>query len=184
MTSHQKRHQWNWLWLVAGVVVAGVVSSLGVLEKIVPSLHGFGYLAAPAAGLLFTSTFTVAGGMLLLLTLAETLSPILLVILGAGGAVAGDWLIFKLVRHEVETEVAPIFAELEKETHLHKIMHTRYFAWTLPVAGAFILVSPLPDELGVSLLGLSQLSKKKFLLISAASHAAGMVLILMVGWVV
>jgi hypothetical protein len=80
--------------------------------------------------------------------------------------------------------VAPIFAELEKETHLHKIMHTRYFAWTLPVAGAFILVSPLPDELGVSLLGLSQLSKKKFLLISAASHAAGMVLILMVGWVV
>jgi uncharacterized membrane protein YdjX (TVP38/TMEM64 family) len=147
-------------------------------------LHNFGYLAAPVAGLLFASTFTVASGMLLLLTLAKSLSPVLLIILGAAGAVTGDWLIFRFVHRGIEEEAAPIFAELEKETHVHKIMHTRYFAWTLPVIGAFVLVSPLPDELGVSLLGLSQVSKKRFLLISAASHTVGMILILTVGWIV
>jgi hypothetical protein len=184
MISHYQRHHWNWWWLIVGVGAAGLMAELGIGQKILPGLHNFGYLAAPVAGLLFTSTFTVASGMLLLLTLAKSLSPVLLIILGAAGAVAGDWLIFRFVHREIEEEVAPIFTELEKETHLHKIMHTRYFAWTLPVIGALIIVSPLPDELGVSLLGLAQISKKKFLLISAASHTAGMFFILLFSWIV
>lgn len=182
--SHHKRHHWNWLWLVGGVAFAGVLSASGVLEKLFVDLHTWGYLAAPLAGLMFTSTFTVASGMLLLLTLTKSLSPLLLIILGAGGAVAGDWLIFRFVRHQVEDEIGPIFRELDKETHLHKIMHTRYFAWTLPVIGALIILSPLPDELGVSLLGISQLQRNKFLLISAASHTAGMIFILIFSWLV
>jgi hypothetical protein len=182
--THHKRHHWNWLWLVGGVAFAGALSASGLVEKLFVNLHTWGYLAAPLAGLMFTSTFTVASGMLLLLTLAKTLSPVLLIFLGAAGAVVGDWLIFRFVRHEVEMEVAPIFEELDKETHLHKIMHTRYFAWTLPVIGALIILSPLPDELGVSLLGLSQLQRNKFLLISAVSHAVGMTFIIIFSWLV
>ncbi|MFH1840977.1 MAG: hypothetical protein ABH807_02375 [Candidatus Shapirobacteria bacterium] len=182
--THHKRHHWNWVWLVTGVAFAGALSASGLVEKLLPHLHTWGYLAAPVAGIMFTSTFTVASGMLVLLTLAKTLSPIALILLGVIGAVAGDWLIFRFVRHQAAGEVAPIFKELEKETHLHRIMHTRYFAWTLPVIGAFIIVSPLPDELGVSLLGMSQMTRNKFLVVSAASHAVGMTFILLFSWIV
>jgi hypothetical protein len=63
--THHCRHHRNWLWLVGGVGAAGLMAESGVLEKILPGLHNFGYLAAPVAGLLFTSTFTVASGWFL-----------------------------------------------------------------------------------------------------------------------
>ena len=43
--------------------------------------------------------------------------------------------------------------------------------------GAFVIVSPLPDELGVSLLGMSEIKTGKFLLISSISHTIGMFLL-------
>ncbi|MEK7159994.1 MAG: hypothetical protein AAB702_00755, partial [Patescibacteria group bacterium] len=48
--------------------------------------------------------------------------------------------------------------------HLSKILHTRYFSWTLPVIGAIIIASPFPDEIGISLMGISKISTYKFLI--------------------
>jgi len=73
-------------------------------------------------------------------------------------------------------EITPIYNKIAG-SHFKKILHTKYFAWTLPVIGALIILSPLPDELGVSLLGLSEVKTRKFFLISLASHTVGMFLL-------
>lgn len=153
-----------------------IFSQLPWFKDFLGQMGELGYLGALIAGMLFVSTFTIATGAIILMTLAKTLSPVELIIFAAIGAVISDFLIFYFVKDEVEEEIAPIYDKITG-SHLKKILHTKYFGWTLPVLGAFVIVSPLPDELGVSLLGMSEIKTGKFLLISSISHTIGMFLL-------
>ena len=165
----------NILLFLLGILIAFLFS--GSLRQLLPNLGQFGYIGAFMAGVLFVSTFTIATGALMLLTLAGTLVPLEIITLAALGAVTGDLLIFKFIRNEVTEEITPIYNNLTG-SHLKKILHTKYFGWTLPVVGTLIILSPLPDELGISLMGISQVKTLKFLLISLASHTVGMSLLI------
>lgn len=138
------------------------------------------YVGAFLAGALFTSTFTAATGILILFDLAKDLPALPLIALAALGAVSVDFLVFTFIKKSVVDEITPIYEELEKlgkKSHLKKILHTKYFAWTLPVLGALIIISPLSDELGVGLMGISNIKPLRFLLISLCSHGLGMFLV-------
>ena len=162
----------NLIFLILGIILTYFFR--GLLE----GLGSLGYLGALIGGALFASTFTVATGGLILLTLAKTMPPPFLIIFGALGAVAMDFLIFHFVKDEVVSEITPVYDKITG-SHLKKILHTKYFAWTLPVLGALFIASPLPDELGISLLGFEQMKTGKFILISLVSHAAGMSLLIL-----
>jgi len=166
----------NSLLLLLGILLAFFFSSNSAFRGFLLGLGSFGYLGAFLAGIFFVSTFTITIGALIILTLAKTLSPAGLIVAAGLGAVIGDLLIFRFVKDDVAAEITPIYDQITGN-HFRKIFHTRYFAWTLPVVGALIIISPLPDELGVSLLGLSEVKIYKFLLISSASHAVGMLLL-------
>lgn len=133
-------------------------------------------MGAFLSGFLFIFTFTVATGALVLSDLSKTLSPAIIIPLAALGAVIGDVFIFYFVRKGVVEEITPIYEKITGH-HLKKLLHTKYFAWTLPVIGALIIISPLPDELGISLLGFSRIKVFKLVLISLFSHSIGMSLI-------
>ncbi len=166
----------NLVLFVLGLGVMLFFLRLPAFHQALLSLGTFGYLGGFVAGTLFVSTFTVATGALILLNLAKILSPTELIPVAIMGAVLGDFLIFRFVRQSVNEQIAPIYEKIEG-SHFKKILHTRYFAWTLPVLGALIIISPFPDELGISLLGISAIQTTRFLLISAFSHAVGMSLI-------
>lgn len=163
-----------------GLIIALIFSQSPLLKELsfdfAQDKGTLGYLGALIAGGMFVSTFTIATGAIILMTLAKTLSPIELIIFAALGAVISDFLIFYFVKDEVEEEITPIYEKITG-SHLKKILHTKYFGWTLPVIGALIIISPLPDELGVSLLGISEIKTGKFLLISGVSHTIGMFLL-------
>lgn len=166
----------NLLFFILGLLVAYFLSQNQGFSDFLVGLGNYGYLSAILAGALFVSTFTIATGALILMTLARTLSPIELILLAGIGAVFGDLLIFLFVKDDVVKEIEPIYDEITG-SHLKKILHTKYFAWTLPVVGAFIIISPLPDELGVSLMSVSEIKTGKFLIISWVSHTVGMFLL-------
>lgn len=163
----------NLIFFLLGLAVAYLLSQNQWFHDFFVGLGNYGYLSAILAGTLFVSTFTIAIGALILVTLAKTLSPIELILFAGIGAVLGDLVIFQFVKDEVAKEIAPIYDQITGN-HLKKLFHTKYFGWTLPVIGAFIIISPLPDELGISLMGVSQMKTFKFLLISLASHTVGM----------
>jgi hypothetical protein len=166
----------NLLLFIIGLLMAWFFSQNKWFHDFFIGLGNYGYLSAILAGALFVSTFTIATGALILMTLAKTLSPIELILLAGVGAVLGDLLIFRFVKDEVEDDIAPIYDKITG-THLKKILHTKYFGWTLPVIGAFIIISPLPDELGISLLGISEIKTENFLVIAWVSHTIGMFLL-------
>ena len=174
MHNHHYVKYRNIILFVVGFIVAILLFRIQGFKLFVQSIGNLGYLGAFIAGLLFVSTFTVAMSSIILVTLSQSL-PIPLVILVAGmGAVIGDLLIFRFIKDNVADEITPIYNELVNKSHIKKILHTKYFSWTLPVMGTLIIASPLPDELGVSLLGLSQIKLLRFLLISWVSHTVGM----------
>ncbi|MDO8658949.1 MAG: hypothetical protein Q7K55_09495, partial [Candidatus Levybacteria bacterium] len=69
-------------------------------------------------------------------------------------------------------EITPFYNRLGG-THIAAVLHTKYFSWTLPVIGAIIIASPLPDEIGVSLISISKMKTYRFLLLSFILNSIG-----------
>lgn len=95
----------NISFIFISIIFAIVISRIEFFHSFLLHLGGFGYIGVFIAGIFFVSTFTVATSALILLILAETLSPLEIGLIAGLGAV-------------------------------------------------FIVASPLPDELGVSLMGI------------------------------
>jgi len=70
-----------------------------------------------------------------------------------------------------------IYDHIDGDHHFKKVLHTKYFSWTLPVIGAIIIASPFPDEIGVSLMGISKMKTYQFILISFLLNAIGIFLV-------
>ena len=167
----------NLTFLVFSLVLAYFVLRNESLHSYLLHLGNFGYIGAFLAGILFVSTFTVATGAIILLILAETLSPIEIGLIAGLGAVVGDFVIFRFIKDDLVKEIKQIYNLFDRSHHFKKVLHTKYFSWTLPVVGAIIIASPLPDEVGVSLMGISKLKTYQFLLLSFILNAIGIFLV-------
>ena len=121
--------------------------------------------------------FTVATSALVLLTLAETLSPVEIGFIAGLGAVVGDMIIFHFIKDTLSREIEDIYNTFDQKKYVQKLFHTKYFNWMLPVIGAVLIASPFPDELGVSMIGLSKMSTFKFIILSFILNSLGIFLI-------
>ena len=169
--------------VLISIILAVLLARNEAFHSWLLGLGSLEYFGALFAGMLFTSSFTAAISIVVIGIMAENVSPVALGFIGGVGAVMGDYLIFKLVRSNIQKELAMLFGS-DAATHVKAVLHSKYIAWTLPIIGAFILASPLPDELGVSLLGLSYMSETKFILISYLSNAVGILMIASVAKVI
>lgn len=163
--------------LALGIALATFLYQFEEFHRFLLSFGSLGYVGAFLAGILFVSSFSVATAAVILLVLAEKLLPLELALFAGAGAVVGDLIIFKFVKDELVNEVKPLFERFGGK-HLIVVLHTKYFSWTLPVIGAIIIASPLPDEIGVSLMGLSKIKTINFLLLSFALNSIGIFLVL------
>lgn len=175
-----RRRRWrykNLTMVAAGLILSLLLAQVEAFHSFLLHLGGWGYLGAFIAGMLFVSTFTVATSALILFILAETLSPLEIGLVAGLGSVVGDLLIFHLVRDNLSVEIRDLYNHFDHNHHLKKIFQSRYFSWTLPVMGSVLIASPLPDELGMSLLGLSQISTVRLVVLSYVLNSVGIFLI-------
>ncbi len=159
------------------VIVAVVISRLEIFHMFLLSLGELGYIGAFIAGILFVSTFTVATGAVILFVLAEKLPFYILAIIAGVGAVVGDLTIFHFIKYSIIDELKFFYYKLGG-AYCNRVLHTKYFMWTLPVLGAFIIASPLPDEIGISLMGISKMGTYKFIVLSFLLNTIGIMLLL------
>lgn len=173
-------HRWkykNITFLLTSITIAFFLSQYELFHILLLNFGDFGYIGAFIAGILFVSTFTVAAGAIILLVLAERLSPIEIGIIAGLGAVVGDFIIFRFVKDSLAREVQSIYDHIDGAHHIRRIFHSQYFSWTLPVIGAIIIATPFPDEIGVSLMGISKMRTYQFLSISFVLNAIGIFLV-------
>lgn len=167
----------NLLLALLGIIFALILSRLEFFHQSLLNLGEFGYIGAFFAGILFVSSFTFATGAIILLVFAEALNPIELALIAGLGGVTGDFFIFKFIKDGLSKEIELIYDNFGGN-HLSKLLHTKYFSWTLPVIGALIIASPFPDEIGVSLMGLSKMSIYRFLLFAFILDFIGVFLVI------
>lgn len=173
---HRYRYK-NLTCLFVSLLISFFLLRNEVFRNFLLHLGNLGYFGAFIAGILFVSTFTVALGSVILLLLVESLSPLEIGLIAGLGAVVGDTVIFQFIRNKgLADEIKHLFEYFggDKISHL---LHTKYFSWTLPVVGALIIASPLPDELGVGLMGISKMKMAQFLLISFLLNSVGIFLV-------
>jgi len=163
--------------MMFGIIFALVLSRIEIFHQFILQLGGFEYVGAFFAGILFVSTFTVATGALILLVLIENLPLFPIAVAAGAGGVFGDLVIFYFVRDRLSDEIEDLYNRFGGK-HLTHIIHTVYFRWTLPVVGAVIIASPLPDEIGVSLMGISKMKVNRFIVISFLLNTAGILVVL------
>lgn len=177
MPNFWKRLKYPYLTgILVSVFIAIILAQNQAFKDWLLRLGSLEYIGALFAGMLFVSSFTVAISTVVIGVMTENIHPIALGLIGGVGAVMGDFLVFKLVRSYLQEELAKLFGKAET-SHIKALLHSKYIAWTLPIIGVFIIASPLPDELGVSLLGISKMSDAKFILISYLSNAVGILMI-------
>lgn len=174
-TIHQQKHH-NYLFLALGIGLAIFLSRNNAFNQLLLSQGQYTFLSAILAGAMFVCTFTVATGALIILTLVKIMPPLQLIFFGMLGAVIFDIFVFKTIKNTVDKEIIE-FLNNSKFSHLKKIIHTKYFAWMGPLIGILVFISPLPDEFGISLLGLSKLKTYQFFFISVLNHSLGMFLL-------
>ncbi len=171
-------HYKNIALLLLSLGVFIYLLGLPAIDDLIKSVGGLGYLGALIAGLLFVSTFTVAPAGVILYHLAEVLNPYEIAVLAGAGAVLGDYIVFRYLKDRVFEELRPLGQKLASWRKFN-IFRTPYFAWLTPVIGALVIASPFPDELGITLMGISKIKTWQFLALAFLLNAFGILVVIL-----
>lgn len=167
----------NTAFLAVSLIIFYFLADTNIVKNLIDGIGSYGYWGSLIAGIFFVSIFTVAPAAAVLYFLADSLNPALVAVSAGCGAVIGDYYIMKLLKNDILTEWAPVFEKI-KGPFLQKLFASPFFIWLIPIAGAAIIASPLPDEIGVSMIGLSKIKKWQFFLITFLLNAIGIFLII------
>lgn len=164
-------------------VLSYYLFSQTTVGSFVKNLHEFSYLGIFIAGLFFSFGFStpLAVGFFVV---AEPSNIFLAAILGGAGALISDLFIFKMIRFSFMDE----FKRLEKSKavkEIHILLNTRFLSkfknYLLFVFAGIVIASPLPDELGVTMLaGMTKIKTIWLAIISFCFNTLGILIMLLI----
>lgn len=166
----------NLTLIVLSILIAILLSKYNFLDQFFFKIKYVPFAGSFIAGILYVSATTTALGILMLSDLSTTLHPIEIALLaGLGGAVA-DFGLFRFFKNNLLSEITPIYNKLGGQ-RLTKLMYHKLLRWSLPIIGAVIIASPFPDEIGISLLGISKIKNYQFIVLSFILDTVGVFLL-------
>jgi hypothetical protein len=131
------------------------------------------------AGALFTSTFTIAPASVVLADLSHTMSPYIVALWGAFGSMFGDLILFNFIKHNLSKDAEDLLNHSSYKRFI-SVFHLRFFRWLMPLVGALVIASPLPDEIGLAMMGFSKMRAAVLLPISFVMSFFGILSICLV----
>ena len=168
------------LLLLVSVGVAVFLLVSPSVEQILTVTFEREVLTSFVAGIFFTSVLTVPASIIVLGEIGSVASPWMVAAVGALGSVLGDLALFGFLKSHFNHDIEQLL-KARKRWLLFSFSRFRSFTWMLPFIGGIIIASPLPDELGVALLGVTKLPTKTFIIVSYFSNFLGILLVALVG---
>ena len=174
---------WEHLWGDAALMAVSVIFALywlktGAMEDLINSAADFEILGILIAGMLFTSVFTTAPAIVFLGKLGQVEPLWLVAVVGAFGALLGDAIIFRFVKDSLVKDMETLVS-LARPKRLRHIFHLKFFRWFTTFIGALIIASPLPDELGITLMGFAKTNNRVFAVLSFIMNMLGIIAIVL-----
>jgi hypothetical protein len=160
------------------IVVFIILLDSALVQAGLDSIQKIGLIGILIGGAFYTSLFTTAPGIAILLSFSDTHHPLLIASVGAFGAVVGDLIILKVFEERIGHELTPLVKKFKLKKLLRKI-HRKKERNRMTFLGMLVVASPLPDELGIGLLGISHLSTIKLAVITYFLKFAGILLLVL-----
>lgn len=162
--------------IALSVFVAIQMVQTGFLYDLLAQSQEFRIIGSVIAGFFWTSIFTVAPATVALAEISHANSIWGVALFGAVGALLGDLIIFRFVKDNLSEDIAYLIQKAKKDRWF-AVFKLKIFRWLTPLLGALIIASPLPDEIGLTLLGISQTQTKTLILVSLSFNFIGILII-------
>lgn len=137
-----------------------------------------GELGMFVAGVLFTSFFTAAPAVVILSAIADEYNPVYIALFAGLGTMLGDWIILRFFEDQVGYELKPIANKFGMGPMI-RVIRSKAFRPVAVLISAVFIASPLPDEAGLALLGLTKLPMYKILAVTFALNTAGILILVL-----
>ena len=170
---------WDIAFLAASIGAAVWLDKSGLIEKFIFLFPGHKVLTVFIAGMFLPFAFTTAPATAVFLTISKSIAPsfiFLMALVGGLGALFGDFVIFRFAKDRVSEDLNYIL-NLKKHQRLAHIFHLKMFRFMTPLFGVIAIATPLPDELGVALLGLAKITGARFATLTFLIHATAIAII-------
>jgi hypothetical protein len=178
MNKHYRHLIIDAVIIVISIVVTIILVKTKIIANLITSTNQLWWLDNFIAGIFFTSIFTSAPATAVLGTMAQTKPVVLTALIGGAGAALGDIIIFQFIKNKLAVDFLYIINTSQSEK-LISIFKLKHFRWFLAFLGALVIASPLPDEIGLMMMGLSKMRLALFLPLSFILNSLG---ILIIGW--
>ena len=152
------------------------VLKTGSLSPLVEKILPITFLAEFLAGAFYASFFTSPISIAMFVILAQEQNPVILALVAGAGSAFADLLILRFLKDEVSKDL-DILTKSFRFFLINKLFKLLKLDFLLPIVGALIVASPLPDELGLFLLGASKMKTNQIILLSYVLNTAGILLI-------
>ena len=165
----------DFLIVTMSIFFAILLVKTQILTIILDASPNYKILGSFIAGLFFTSIFTTAPAIIAIGEISQIQSVLHVAFFGALGAVVGDLIIFRFIRDKLSDHLMELMKHIIQGAKVTLRHHLKFFRWITFFIGGIIIASPLPDELGVGLLGLSKMSMKVFIPIAFFGNFIGII---------
>lgn len=161
--------------LFTSIFATIVLIKTDAISYLVSHVSEFGVIGSFVEGFFFTSIFTTAPAIVSILESALYVPAWELAVVGGIGAVCGDLLVFRFVQSSLVEHILRM-AFHPKVMRLGRMIASGPLWWLGPLGGALVIASPLPDEIGLLMMGLSHIRLSQFIPLSFAANAGGIYL--------
>ena len=169
----------KWILLISSVALAFYLFYSGVLADLIKATGNFGIIGVLISGILFGYAFTAAPATASLISFTNYYNPLIISLIGATGTMIGDLIIFHFFKKGLPNEIE----NLIKKSKIEKLRKSKT-RWLIPGIAGFIIASPLPDEVGISLLGITKFSTRKFMFLAFILNFIGILIITSIAWLI
>ena len=162
--------------IALSAVVAIIFVKTGILRSVLTSTQDMKILGSFISGIFFVSIFTALPATVIIAELAETNSIFLVALFGGFGALFGDLIIFRFIKDNLSEDFFYLIKKSRSE-RFFSIFRLKLFKWLVPFVGALVVASPLPDELGLAMMGFSKMKTSLFIPIAFILNSLGILII-------
>jgi hypothetical protein len=181
MKIFRKKKQENNLFrdlaiIAFSVIIAVILVKTGILKSLLEGTQDIKFFGSFFAGLFFTSIFTTVPATVALGEIAREGSLFWTALLGGVGAMIGDLLIFKFVKNSLAEDISTLIQHNARK-RFSAVFKLKFFRYFFAFLGALIIASPLPDELGLAMMGFSKVKTSLFIPLSFFFNFLGILII-------
>ena len=162
------------------IIVTIVLIKTNAIINLINSTKEYEIIASFIAGIFYTSIFTVVPATAAIIEIAQKSNPFLIALVGGFGALLGDYIIFRYIRDNISGYISSIARKIRHES----ILESKIFSFSFAIIGAVIVASPLPDEIGLALMGITKMRTLYFVPISYFLNSIGIFVLALIGKVI